>query len=43
MSATLHEVFNERQARCWKLISAAKDPGGDSLLIKWDTLGSFSE
>jgi hypothetical protein len=40
MSATLYEVFNERQARCWKLISATKDPDGDWLLIEWDTSGS---
>jgi hypothetical protein len=43
MSPILHEVFNERQAWGWKLISATKEPDGDWLLMEWDTSGSFSE
>ena len=43
MRAILYEVFNERKARGWKLISATKDPDGDWLLMEWDTSGSFSE
>ena len=39
----LHGVFNERTSRGWKLISAIKVPGGDALLLEWDTLGSFSK
>ncbi len=29
MRAVLHEVYNERQNRGWKLISATKYPDGD--------------
>ncbi len=43
MSASLHEVYNERQARGWKLISATKYPDGDWLFMEWDTSGAFSE
>jgi hypothetical protein len=43
MSATLHEVYNERKAWGWKLISATKEPDDDRLLMEWDTSGSFSE
>jgi hypothetical protein len=43
MIAVLYEVYNERQAWGWKLISATKEPCGDRLLIEWDTSGAFSE
>ncbi len=43
MIAVLYEVYNERQARGWKLISATKEPCGDWLLMEWDTSGAFSE
>ena len=43
MIAILYEVFNERQAWGWKLISATKEPCGDWLLMEWDTSGAFSE
>ena len=40
--APLREVLAEGKSRGWKLISAVKEPGGDVLLVTWDTSGSFS-
>jgi hypothetical protein len=41
-SALLREVLAEGGSRGWKLISAIKRPGGDVLLVTWDTSGAFS-
>jgi hypothetical protein len=38
----LQEAINEKAKRSWKLISMAKEPGGDGLFLVWDTSGFFS-
>ena len=38
----LQEAINEKAKRSWKLISVATEPGGDGLLLLWDTSGFFS-
>jgi hypothetical protein len=38
----LQEEINERAKVSWKLISIAEEPGGDGLLLVWDTSGFYS-
>ena len=38
----LQEVINEKAKRSWKLVSMAKEPGGNGLFLVWDTSGFFS-
>jgi hypothetical protein len=38
----LQEAINEKVKRSWKLVSMAKEPGGDGLFLVWDTSGFFS-
>ena len=40
--AVLQEEINERAKLGWRLVSMAKDPGGDGLFLVWDTSGFFS-
>ncbi len=42
MEAALQEAINEKAKRSWKLVSIAKEPGGDGLFLVWDTSGFFS-
>jgi len=35
--AFLRKVFEEGKGRGWKLISATREPGGEDLLVTWDT------
>jgi len=37
----LREAFDEGASRGWKLLSAIKQPGGEMLVLTWDTLVSF--
>lgn len=37
----LREAFDEGASRGWKLLSAIKQPGGEVLVLTWDTLVSF--
>lgn len=38
----LRGVIEEGESRGWKLLSAVKEPGGEALLVTWDTSGSVS-
>jgi hypothetical protein len=38
----LQEAINEKAKQSWKLVSMAKEPGGDGLFLVWDTSGFFS-
>ena len=38
----LRGAIDEGASRGWKLLSAIKHPGGEVLLLTWDTLVSFS-
>ena len=38
----LQEAINEKVRRSWTLVSMAKEPGGNGLLLVWDTSGFFS-
>ncbi len=38
----LRGAIDEGASRGWKLLSAIKQPGGEALLLTWDTLVSFS-
>jgi hypothetical protein len=40
--AALRDAINEKAGRSWKLVSMAKEPGGDGLFLVWDTSGFFS-
>jgi hypothetical protein len=42
VEAALQEAINEKTKRSWKLVSMAKEPGSDGLLLVWDTSGFFS-
>ena len=38
----LRGTIDEGSSRGWKLLSALKEPGGDVLVLTWDTLGVCS-
>ena len=40
--AALQAAINERAKLGWKLVSMAKDPGGEGFFLVWDTSGFFS-
>ena len=41
-SALLREVLAGGVSRGWKLVSALREPDGETFLLSWDTSGSFS-
>ena len=37
----LRGIVEKGASRGWRLVSAVKQPGGEALLVTWDTGGSF--
>ena len=42
VEAALQAAINERAKLGWRLVSMAKEPGGEGLFLVWDTSGFFS-